>query len=102
MIKYIGIDISKATLDYYDGTRSLQVSNDPKGFRKIISEAGVNEELCLIFEPTGIYAHALIDYCQRHRIKAVIAGSKEARDYARSIKQRSKTDKIDAKVLYRY
>jgi transposase len=49
-----------------------------------------------------VYAHALISYCQKQNIRAVIVGSKEARDYARSIKQRSKTDKIDAKVLYRY
>ena len=102
MVKYIGIDISKATLDCYDGKNSFQVSNDTHGFQEIIGRSEKDRELCLIFEPTGIYAHALIDYCQKHRIKAFIVGSKEARDYARSIKQRSKTDRIDAKVLYRY
>ena len=49
-----------------------------------------------------MYSYALSDFCQQHRIRAYIVGSKEAREYARSIKQRSKTDKIDAKVLYRY
>ncbi len=101
MYKYIGIDVSKATLDVYDGQESYKVSNDLSGY-KAITQLASKEELCLIFEPTGIYAHNLILYCQKYHIKAIIVGSKEARDYARSIKQRSKTDKIDAKVLYRY
>ena len=102
MYKYIGIDVSKATLDVYDGHKSHKVRNDLSGFKAIRQLASQEEELCLIFEPTGIYAHDLILHCQKHHIKAIIVGSKEARDYARSIKQRSKTDKIDAKVLYRY
>ena len=102
MYKYIGIDVSKATLDVYDGQESYKVSNDLSGYKAITQLASKEEELCLIFEPTGIYAHDLILYCQKYHIKAIIVGSKEARDYARSIKQRSKTDKIDAKVLYRY
>ena len=102
MYKYIGIDISKATLDLYDGTKSYKVSNDLPGFKEVCKLSDKKRALCLIFEPTGIYSHALIEYCQKHKIKAIIVGSKEARDYARSIKQRSKTDKIDAMVLYRY
>jgi len=102
MEKYIGIDISKATLDLYDGEKSYKVNNNREGFTFIRKLAKHQKDLVLIFEPTGVYAHALIAYCQKQNIRAVIVGSKEARDYARSIKQRSKTDKIDAKVLYRY
>ena len=102
MYKYIGIDVSKVTLDLYDGEKSYKVSNDTTGFKEVRKLSSKTEELCLIFEPTGIYSHALIEYCTKYVIKAIIVGSKEARDYARSIKQRSKTDKIDAKVLYRY
>jgi len=102
MYKYIGIDVSKRTLDVYDGEKSSKTTNDLVGFKEIKKLSKKGNELCLIFEPTGIYSHALIEYCQKCKIKAIIVGSKEARDYARSIKQRSKTDKIDAKVLYRY
>jgi len=101
MCKYIGIDISKATLDLYDGKQSYKFPNTPEGFEQILQLASA-KEACWIFEPTGVYSHALMDFCHQHRIRAYIVGSKEARDYARSIKQRSKTDKIDAKVLYRY
>ena len=106
MYKYIGIDISKATLDLYDGKKSSKITNDTQGFQFILERYGATKRdrdaLCLIFEPTGIYGYDLVDFCHTHRIKAYIVGSKEAREYARSIKQRSKTDKIDAKVLYRY
>jgi len=102
MEKYIGIDISKATLDLYDGEKSYKVNNNTQGFAFIRKLTKHKKDLVLIFEPTGVYAYALIAYCEKHGIRAIIVGSKEARDYARSIKQRSKTDKIDAKVLYRY
>jgi len=101
MCKYIGIDISKATLDVYDGKHSHKFPNNTRGFKQILKLASA-KEACWIFEPTGVYSHAIVAFCQQHRIKAHIVGSKEARDYARSIKQRSKTDKIDAQVLYRY
>ena len=102
MEKYIGIDISKATLDVYDGEKSYKFDNSKDGFNQIKKLISKEEDLCLIYEPTGVYYYPLVEYCQKHNIKSVIVGSKEARDYARSIKQRSKTDKIDAKVLYRY
>ena len=106
MYKYIGIDISKATFDLFDGSKSYQFENNANGFKEILKHFGSTKKekqsLCLIFEPTGIYSYDLVGFCHTHRIKAFIVGSKEAREYARSIKQRSKTDKIDAQVLYRY
>jgi len=35
MYQYIGIDISKPTLDVYDGHKSYKFSNDAKGFKAI-------------------------------------------------------------------
>ena len=102
MYQYIGIDISKATLDVFDGEKSYQFPNTPSGYKDLLRHAPKGKELCFIFEPTGIYSYDLIRFCQAKKIPALIVGSKEARDYARSIKQRSKTDKIDAKVLYQY
>jgi len=102
MNQYIGIDISKATLDCFDGRNSYRLPNTPEGFKQIRHRIPKGKTPCFIFEPTGVYSHALMEFCQQHKIEALIVGSKEAREYARSIKQRSKTDRIDAKVLYRY
>ena len=102
MEQYIGIDISKATLDIYDGKKSYKFENNETGFQKIVTLAKEIKDTILIFEPTGIYSYALTDFCSENSIKIVMVGPKESRDFARSLKVRSKTDKIDAKVLYKY
>ena len=102
MKNYIGIDISKATLDVYDGNKSYKFENTTQGFKKIVALCKNISETVFIFEPTGIYSYALTSFCSENHIGVVMVGPKESRDFARSLKVRSKTDKIDAKVLYKY
>lgn len=102
MKQYIGIDISKATLDVYDGKKSYKFENDGTGFKEIVSLVEDINDTILIFEPTGVYSYALTEFCSTNSIKIVMVGPKESRDFARSLKVRSKTDKIDAKILYKY
>ena len=102
MKKYIGIDISKATLDVYDGKKSYKFKNNTQGFKQIVSLSKHINETVFIFEPTGVYSYALSEFCSKNKIGVVMVGPKESRDFARSLKVRSKTDKIDAKVLYKY
>ncbi len=102
MKNYIGIDISKATLDVYDGDKSYKFENTTQGFKKIVALCKNISETVFIFEPTGIYSYALTSFCSENHIGVVMVGPKESRDFARSLKVRSKTDKIDAKVLYKY
>ncbi len=102
MKNYIGIDISKATLDVYDGLESYKFENNLSGFKQIISLVTEIKDVVFIFEPTGIYSYALSQFCSDKKIAVVMVGPKESRDFARSLKVRSKTDKIDAKVLYKY
>jgi len=102
MENYIGIDISKATLDVYDGARSYKFENNGLGFKKVVALSKFIKDTIFIFEPTGIYSYALTEFCAKNKIRIVMVGPKESRDFARSLKVRSKTDKIDAKVLYKY
>jgi transposase len=102
MKNYIGIDVSKSTIDVYDGKKSYKFENNETGFNQIISLSEEIKNTILIFEPTGIYSYALTNFCSTYKIKVVMVGPKESRDFARSLKVRSKTDKIDAKVLYKY
>ena len=102
MNDYIGIDISKATLDVYDGEKSYKFKNDQSGFEQIVSLSRDINNTILIFEPTGVYSYALSAFCSKREISTVLVGPKESRDFARSLRVRSKTDKIDAKVLYKY
>lgn len=102
MKNYIGIDISKATIDVYDGKRSHKFENNTIGFNSIVSLVKNIKNTIFIFEPTGIYSYGLSEFCSKKKIEVVMVGPKESRDFARSLKVRSKTDKIDAKVLYKY
>jgi transposase len=60
------------------------------------------KETIFIYEPTGVYSYPLTEFCDKNSIGCVIVSPKVSRDFARSLKVRSKTDKIDAKVLYKY
>ncbi len=102
MKKYIGIDISKASIDVYDGKKSYKFENNEIGFQSIISLVSNVKETIFIFEPTGIYSYPITRFCSKNEIHCVIVSPKVSRDFARSLKVRSKTDKIDAKVLYKY
>jgi len=102
MKNYIGIDVSKATIDVYDGKKSYKFENNEIGFKQLVSLSEDIKNSIFIFEPTGVYSYALTNFCSTSKIKVVMVGPKESRDFARSLKVRSKTDKIDAKVLYKY
>jgi len=102
MKNYIGIDISKSTIDVYDGKKSYKFENNEVGFKSIVSLVEEIKETVFIFEPTGIYSYDLTEFCDKNSIGCVIVSPKVSRDFARSLKVRSKTDKIDAKVLYKY
>ena len=102
MRDYIGIDVSKATLDVYDGKKSYKFENNETGFKKIVGLFEDIKNVIFIFEPTGVYSYGLTDFCSQKGINIVMVGPKESRDFARSLKVRSKTDKIDAKILYKY
>ena len=102
MKNYIGIDISKSSIDVYDGKKSYKFENNESGFKEIITLLEDITETIFIFEPTGIYSYDLTEFCDKNSIGCVIVSPKVSRDFARSLKVRSKTDKIDAKVLYKY
>jgi len=102
MKNYIGIDISKSTIDVYDGKKSYKFENNEIGFNKVVALVEEIKETVFIFEPTGIYSYSITEFCDKNSIGCVIVSPKVSRDFARSLKVRSKTDKIDAKVLYKY
>ena len=59
MKNYIGIDISKASIDVYDGKKSHKFENNTIGFKSIVSLVRDMKNTIFIFEPTGIYSYGL-------------------------------------------
>jgi transposase len=102
MRNYIGIDISKSSIDVYNGKKSYKFENNENGFKEILALVEDIKNVVFIFEPTGVYSYAITEFCSKLNINIVLVGPRESRNFAQSLKVRSKTDKIDAKVLYKY
>jgi transposase len=102
---YIGIDVSKKALSVFDGKTSLEFENKEglKPFYRYLKKHYKHfDNLILIFEATGIYSDPLREFCNLHQIKAYILNPKQSHNFAKSLGVRSKTDKIDARVIWRY
>ena len=106
MYQYIGIDVSKQSLQVYDGEKDSSFPNEPnlKAFHQFIQNKKEKnaEELVLIFEPTGVYSSILRKYCIRENLKTKIVNPSQSAYFAKAIGNRSKTDKVDAKMLYSF
>ena len=101
---YIGIDVSKKDLSVFDGKKDLKFINKEglKSFKKYLKKKYHLLEIVLIFEPTGIYSFYLKEFCAENSIKAYIVNPKQSHNFTRALGKRSKTDKIDAQILYQF
>jgi transposase len=106
MVNYIGIDIASQTLEVYDGKKSVVVPNIEKLFelRRLLKESLGKEwkTAHLLYEPTGIYSSYVEQFARKHGLKAYAVNPKRSFNFARALGNRSKTDPIDAKMLYDY
>ena len=102
---YIGIDGSKKALSVFDGKTSLEFENKEglrPFYRYLKKHFKQFDNLVLIFEATGIYSDNLREFCNIHKIKAYILNPQQSHNFAKSLGVRSKTDKIDARIIWRY
>jgi transposase len=112
MYQYIGVDVSNQTLQVFDGLRDFTFPNEIKlkefdlfirEWKNKIKQSESNDiELIIIFEPTGPYSSYLRDYCSRKNIKAHIMNPMQSSYFAKASGNRSKSDPIDARMLYSY
>ena len=100
---YIGIDVSKKDLSVFNG-KDLKFANKEglKSFKKYLKKKYHLSEIVLIFEPTGVYSLYLKEFCAENNIKAYIVNPKKSHNFTRALGKRSKTDKIDAQILYQF
>lgn len=101
---YIGIDISKHSLDVYvhPAGQSKGFTNDMAGFRIL------NKWLCclpgafVVFEATGRYHRDLQVFLQARGYPLAVLNPCRARRFAQAMGMLAKTDKADAKMLALY
>ncbi|MGD9127816.1 MAG: IS110 family transposase [Planctomycetia bacterium] len=104
IVSFVGIDVAKDALDIHfghDGSR-LSVSNDKKGFRKIIKFLPEPKTCLIVMEATGNYQQSVAEALLDAGHYVAVANPRQVRDFARGLGILAKTDRIDAEVLARY
>ena len=103
---YIGIDVGKASLEVYfpQEESSCQYDNSKEGIRNFYGKLKklYPKELrnvVFIYEATGNYSHLLTRTCASKGTRVHIVRPRQSANFAKAIGSRSKTDKIDAKLL---
>jgi transposase len=106
MDNYIGIDVAKATLQVYIPKKELniEIQNSLVGLKKLYSKLNKMykdriKDIVFIYEATGCYSATLEHYSETKGIKCFKVGAYQSASFSKVIKHRSKTDKLDAKML---
>ena len=100
---YVGIDVSKATLDvaHDDGTLQ-QVANDAAGVSSLVKQLRATPPALVVLEATGVYHHSVTAALLAAGLPVAVVNPRQVRDFARSTGQLAKTDRLDARVLARF
>lgn len=97
MKKYIGIDVSKAHLDLFDGVHSSRLVNEEKAVRQWLNS--LPPEAVPVCEASGGCEALLIALCHAAGRAVVQVNARQVRDFARARNRLAKTDRIDAEVI---
>jgi len=99
--EYVGIDVSKKNLDVACWTNQeyRQFGNDPKGIIDLIEWIKSFPSVLVVLEATGGLELPLVAELAYAKLSVAIVNPKRIRDFARSIGQLAKTDKLDARVI---
>jgi len=102
----IGLDVSKSTIMIYipKNDQIIEIPNDIDGLERLYAKLKKlykkeMSDVVFVFEPTGSYSVLLQKFCHQNKIKAFIIHPKQFSHYTKALKQRNKSDMIDAKVL---
>ena len=97
----VGVDVAKPHLDVHrlDTGADFRVANDPGGHAELLGRLPAPGTCLVAMEATGPYHQALADalLAAGHRVAVVSPG--QARDFARALRRRAKTDRLDARNI---
>ena len=98
---FIGIDISKASLDVavWQSDQYRKFSNDAKGIQELIAWLSELAPTLIVLEATGGYERLIVAELVLVGLPVAVVNPKRVRDFARSTGLLAKTDKLDAHVL---
>lgn len=98
----IGIDVSKNFLDLYETKKKShhKIKNEEADIHKFLSTfVGLDEEIRLVMESTGTYQNKMQKIGNQLDFSVYIVNPYRIKSYAQAMGKRSKTDKIDCKII---
>jgi transposase len=98
---YVGIDVSKASLEVAVGIEgeSWSSANTPQGISRVIQRLAELHPALVVVESTGGLERPLVaELCFAH-LPVALVNPGRVRDFAKSTGELAKTDKLDARVL---
>lgn len=96
---YCGVDVSKHHLDAFTGGKVVRFENTNKGVSALMGRFG---DVHYVFESTGGYERLAAWGILTAGGTASIVNPARVRDYAKSMGQLAKTDRIDARIIAQY
>lgn len=99
--EYVGIDVSKGTLDVacWESKVYRRFGNEPKGIQDLIEWLKELQPELIVLEATGGLELPFVAELAYAKMPVAIVNPRRIREFARSIGQLAKTDKLDAKVI---
>jgi transposase len=99
--KFVGIDVSKLTLDFDCLPVSVpqQFANEAEGIDALVKLLKGSGAERIVIEATGGYEAAVASALAVATLPVVVVNPKQVRDFAKALGHLAKTDRLDAKVL---
>lgn len=99
--KFVGIDVSKGTLDLCiePAGETLHVDYDDKGISQIVKRLVAQAPTLIVMEATGGLEMRLAGELAAKNLPVAIINPRQARDFAKATGQLAKTDLVDAAIL---
>lgn len=99
--KFVGIDVSKSTLDVCiePAGQMLHVAYDETGIKQILVRLKELGPTLIVMEATGGLELRIATELASQALPVVVINPRQARDYAKATGQLAKTDQVDAAML---
>jgi transposase len=100
-MRCIGVDVSKQEPVTYDGEKE-RVFPNAGALSEFAAFVGCRDEVLVVFEPTSTYSRRLEAFCRDRSIPVLRLNPRLIPNLRVVHGRRSKTDRTDAELLYRY
>lgn len=99
--EFVGVDVSKDNLDVASWTSNeyKRFQNDPTGIRELIDWLKILQAELIVLEATGGLEMPFVAELAFEKMPVAVVNPRRIREFARSIGQLAKTDKLDARVI---